>query len=525
MFSAWRSWSAATLACVCAGTAVGCVPSFNGNDPREPNVKTTAPASYANSGGDRTTSSAQKKWNEIFASSELHSLIQTALQNNQELNIQLQEIIIAQNEVSARKGEYLPKVSAGVGAGVERVGRNTSQGRSDDANGLPENLGNFEFGLRGSWEVDIWKKLRNAAKAAGVRYLATVEGRNFMMTQIISEIARAYYELVALDNRLDILKRNIEIQTNALEIVKLEKQAARVTQLAVQRFEAEVLKNRSRLWDVEQEKVQTENRINFLVGRYPQPVPRNGKEFTDPLPPALQMGMPSQLLENRPDVRQAELELEATKLDVKVAKAMFYPSLSLDADVGFRSFNAEHLVQTPESLVYNVAGNLTAPLLNRAAITAQYRTANAKQLQAVFNYEKTVLQAYTDVVNQMAMITNLQKSYELQTQQVETLARAVEVSNVLFTSARADYMEVLLTRRDSLDAQLELIDTRKRQLTSVVGIYQALGGGWRTGTPAGANGATGAGGATGNGGGATGNGGASGSGGGTGGGGGGGGGG
>jgi len=308
------------------------------------------------------------------------------------------------------------------------------------------------------------------------------KSQNFMATQIIAEIARSYYELIANDSQIEILQRNIEVQANALEVVKVQKQAARVTELAVQRFEAEVLKNKSRLSLVEQEKVQIENRINFLVGRYPQPVSRDSQAFKAPLPNDLQSGLPSQLLENRPDVRQAELELGAAKLDVKVAKAFFYPSLSIDAQVGYRSFNAAHLVTTPESVFYNLAGNLTAPLLNRAAITAQYRSANAKQLQAVFNYEKTILQAFTDVANQLAMIGNLQKSYDLRSQQVDTLARSVEISGLLFQSARADYMDVLLTRRDSLEAQLELVETRRRQFQTMVNVYQALGGGWRSGT-------------------------------------------
>ncbi|RYZ66281.1 MAG: TolC family protein, partial [Proteobacteria bacterium] len=313
------------------------------------------------------------------------------------------------------------------------------------------------------------------------RYLASVEGRNFMATQLVAEIARSYFDLVALDNELRVLQSNVEIQTNALEVVKLEKQAARVTELAVQRFEAEVLKTRSRLYDVEQERVQAENRINFLLGRYPQPVHRNAEDFKTTLPDTVEAGLPSELLENRPDVRQAELELAASKLDVSVAKAAFYPSLQIDAGVGYRSFNLSHLVATPESLVYNVGTGLTAPLLNRTAIAAQYRTANALQLQAVFHYEQTLLQAFTDVANQLAMMSNLHKSYELQSQQVDTLARSVEISNILFQSARADYMEVLLTRRDSLEAQVSLIETKKRQLQAMVDMYQALGGGWRGG--------------------------------------------
>jgi NodT family efflux transporter outer membrane factor (OMF) lipoprotein len=471
------------MACACFLTigAVGCVPSLNGNEPREPNKNVPGNFGAAGTTGP-AASSAQKKWGEFFSSSELRGLIETALKNNQELNIRLQEVIIAQNEAYARRGEYLPKVSAGVGAGVEHTPRFTSQGASDEATGLPVNLGNFTFGLMGSWEVDVWKKLRNAAQAAKLRTAATVEARNFLMTQIVAEIARSYYDLIALDNQLDVLKRFIEIQTKALEVVKLEKLAARVTELAVQRFEAEVMKNKSRLYGVEQEKVQAENRINFLVGRFPQPVGRTPEEFKAPLPNDMQSGLPSQLLENRPDVRQAELELEASKLDVKSAKAAFYPSLSIDAGVGYRSFNIEHLVTTPESLVLGAAGNLTAPLLNRNAITAQYRSANARQLQAVFNYERTLLQAFTDVANHLAMIQNLQKSYELQSQQVDTLARAADVSNILFVSARADYMEVLLTRRDSLEAEMELIETKKRQFQAMVNVYQALGGGWRSGT-------------------------------------------
>jgi outer membrane protein TolC len=308
--------------------------------------------------------------------------------------------------------------------------------------------------------------------------LATIEARNFVLTQVVAEIARAYYELIALDNQLAILNRNIALQTSALEVIKLQKIAARTTELAVQRFEAEVLKNRSRIFDVEQERVQTENRINFLVGRYPQPVARAASDFDAPLPAGVDTGLPAELLDHRPDVRQAALELEATKLDVEVAKAAFYPSLSLDAQVGYRSFNAAHLLTTPESLLYGVAGGLTAPLLNRAGIEAQYRSSNARQVQAVYNYERVLLQAFTDVVNQMSLLRNLQRNYELETRQVETLARAVETAGVLFQSARADYMEVLLTQRESLDAELDRLETKKRQFQAIVGIYQALGGGW-----------------------------------------------
>ncbi len=473
------------LCALACSLGAGCIPSLNGNPPREaskvvPKSFDRGEAASASAAPTPATKSlAEKHWTELFASPQLRGLVESALRSNRELSIQMQEIIVAQNEVTTKQGEYLPKLSAGAGVGVEKVGTYTSQGASDEATGLPKNLGNFTFGLTGSWEVDVWKKLRNSAKAADLRYLASIEARNFLVTQIVAEIARSYFDLVALDNKLEVLKKNVEVQASALEVVKLEKEAARVTELAVQRFEAEVQKNKARVYDVEQERIQTENRLNFLVGRYPQAVVREPRDFDAPLPGVVEAGLPSKLLENRPDVRQAELELEASKLDVKAAKAAFYPSLSIDASVGYRAFNVEHLVATPESLLYGIGGGITAPLLNRSAITAHYRTANARQLQAVFSYEKTLLQAFTDVVNQLSMIDNLGKGYQLQAQQVATLSRSVEIASVLFQSARADYMEVLLTRRDFLEAQMELVETKKRRLQAMVNVYQALGGGWR----------------------------------------------
>lgn len=471
-----RGWVASFVVVAALGL-VGCVPSLNGNDAREPNA--TLPE-HVGQGDDAGASAAAEKWLEFFDAPELRALIELALENNQELDIQLQEIIIARSEVDASEGEYLPSVRAEAGAGVEKVGHHTRSGVVDEHLGLPKHLGEFSFGLAASWEVDVWKKLRNAAKAADLRYLATIEGRKFVVTQIVAEIARSYFELIALDREIEVLERNVAIQEDALEVVRLQKEAARVTELAVRRFEAEVLKSRSRLYDLAQQRVFAENRINFLVGRFPQRVARDPKKLDEPLPVHPGAGLPSKLLENRPDVRRARLELEATKLDVEAAKAAFYPSLGIDVGVGYEAFNAAHLIATPASLAYGVLGRLSAPLLNRKAIAAQYRTANARQVQAVLEYERSLLQAFTDVHNQLLALQNLHESYDLQERQVQALTHSVEVSNVLFQSARADYMEVLLTRRDSLDAELELIETKTRQLHALVSLYQALGGGWRS---------------------------------------------
>lgn len=442
----------------------------------------TVPANYA--GLQDSTNTAKIKWKQFFTDPSLIALIDTALKNNQELNIMLQEINIAKNEIKARKGSYLPIVGVGLGAGVDKVGRYTSQGASDAVNYIapgtvvPDNLPNYMLGVNVSWEVDIWKKLRNSKNAAVARYLSSIEGKNFMVTNLIAEIASSYYELMALDNQLEILNKNIEIYQNSLEIVKLEKEAAKVTELAVRRFEAEVLKNQSRKFYIAQQITVTENRINFLVGRFPQPVSRNSKTFSDLVPDTIHAGLPSQLLENRPDIRQAEKELVASKLDVKSAKANFYPTLGISAGIGYNAFNPTYFLKTPQSLIYSLAGDLVAPLINRNAIKATYYSANAKQIQAVYNYERTILNAYTEIINQLSNINNLKKSYDLKAKQVQALTQSIDISTGLFKSARADYMEVLLTQRDALESRFELIETKMKQMNANVNIYKALGGGW-----------------------------------------------
>ncbi|MDR7211421.1 TolC family protein [Flavobacterium piscis] len=444
-----------------------------------------APESFGFAKTQDTANTSAILWNDFFKDKNLVDLIDVALKNNQELNITLQEIEIAKNDIRIRKGALLPTVGVRAGAGVEKAGRYTSQGAGDASTEImpgketPDPLGDFTIAAYANWEVDIWKKLRNSKKAAVTRYLATVEGKNFVVTNLIAEIADNYYELLALDSQLDIVKQNIQLQANALEIVKVQKEAARATELAVQKFQAEVWTSKSMEFEILQKIKEAENRINFLAGRYPQEIKREKTNFTELVPATVNSGIPSQLLQNRPDVKQAELELAAAKLDVKVARAEFYPSLDISAAVGVQAFNPSYLFTFPESVLYSLAGDLAAPLINRNAIKAEFSSANARQLQALYNYDRTVLNAYLEVSNQLSKIDNLQKGYDLKSQQVDALNKSIDISNDLFKSARVDYFEVLMTQRDALESKLELIDTKKEQLNAVVHVYRDLGGGWK----------------------------------------------
>lgn len=432
-----------------------------------------------------TLNTSAISWRTFFEDENLVSLIDSALENNKEINILLQKIVMAQNEIQVRKGEYLPFVKLGTSAELEKVGRFTRNGaveenlNIEEGKEFPEPLANFNVGLHVSWELDVWKKLRNAKKVAVMEYLATVEGKNLVVTNIVAEIANSYYELLALDNELKNLEKNINIQKDILEIIEDLKEAGRVNSLAIKRFEAEVKKNQSELYIVRQKIVETENKINFLVGRMPQKITRTSTNFIDTNPSIVNAGIPSQLLENRPDIRKAELELAASKLNIKVARANFYPSFGINGRLGYESFDAKNLLKMPSSLLYSLAADAVAPLLNRNAIKANYENANAQQTAAVYEYEQTLLNAYQEVTNQLSNIENLNKSYDLKKQQVASLTESISIANQLFQSARADYMEVLLTQRDALEARNELIHTKKEQFIAMILLYKALGGGWK----------------------------------------------
>ena len=440
------------------------------------------PEKYGSAEND-TINTGKLKWNDYFSDPNLQTLINQSLQNNQELNIVLQEIEMSKNEINARKGEYLPSVGLKAGAGVDKVSRYTNIGAMEanteiePGKEMPDPMFDFGVGVQAKWETDIWGKLHNATRAQVQRYLASIEGKNFMVTHLISEIADSYYELLALDNELVILNQNIKIQNNALEIIKDLKKNARSNELAVQRFEAQVLKTQGMQYDIQQKIVETENKINYLVGRFPQTVERTQNSFDSIVPQTVYGGIPSELLENRPDIKQAEYELAAAKLDIKSAKARFYPSLDLAAGVGLQAFNPTYIIK-PESFLFSLAGELTAPLINRRAIKAAYYNANARQVQAVYHYEQTVLGAYIEVANQLSKIHNLENSVGIKTKEVNALTKSIDISNDLFKYARADYMEVLLTQRDALESKFELVEKKVNQLKATVAVYRALGGGW-----------------------------------------------
>ncbi|MGI2323915.1 MULTISPECIES: TolC family protein [unclassified Methylococcus] len=435
-------------------------------------------------GPTEKSNSAIIKWNDFFEDENLLNLLEIAVANNKDVNIMMQRISAAENEIQARRGAYLPFIRTGAKAGGEKPGDYTFNGAVERnlplaGNPFPTFVGDYQFGLTSTWELDIWRKLRNATEVAMLEYMATMEGKNFLITNLVAEVAHSYYELVTLDNQLENLDQNIAIQQDALRIVKELQKFARADALAVKRYEAEVAKNQSKRYEIKQEIVVVENRINYLLGRTPQPIRRTSSGFLDLEPKLINTGIPSQLLLNRPDIRKAELELAAAQLNIEVARAEFFPSFGIRAGVGFDAFAMKYLINTPESLAAYVAGELVAPLVNKNAIIANFKTANVKQVEAAFEYEKSIINAYVEVLNQISNIENTRKSFNLKKDQVDHLVKSIDISIQLFKSARTFYLDVLTTQRDALEAKRELIETKQKQVFAMVDLYKSLGGGWR----------------------------------------------
>jgi len=484
----------AAIACGMLLVLPGCLPALRSPFPAQPLQQDySLPPGFIGANG--AENSAQVPAREFFTDPNLTSLIDQALVGNLQLKILFEDIAIANNEVMRRRGAYFPFFTLGGLAGFRKVSIYTLEGSDTYSNALPglppvgtgvptttfpNPLGEFFLpAVDFTWQVDIWRQLRNARDAQIRRWMSTVDGRNYFVTRVVAEIAENYYALMALDARMQNLDSVIAIQEQSLKIAEARMAGVRSTALGVQRFLAEVRKNQSEKRIISQQIIETENRINFLCGRYPQRVERNPAGFINLPLPRLSVGVPPQLLQNRPDIREAERKLQAAGLDVDVARKNFYPRLDITGGVGYEAYNAKYLYLTPQSLVYGVAGGLVGPLINRTAIRADYQNANAKQLQALYDYQRILLNAFIEVVNQVNGVQNYTDSITLKSQQVRALERSVDIANLLFQNARIEYIDVLFAQRDMWQGRRDLIDTKLQQMTSMVDTYQALGGGWQ----------------------------------------------
>ena len=460
--------------------AWSCAPSIK---PSQPTFTALPDAFSANT--DSSISAEQPGWKMFFKDKYLVGLIDSALVANFDLNIALQRIKAAESDVLLTKGALLPTVDVNVSGSLRRFGLYTMDGAGNVTTDItpgrivPANLPDYFVGLQTAWEVDVWGKLKNRKKSAAARVLASVEGRNLITTELVAEIANLYYELLALDRAGNVVSLTYQIQQDALEVVRVQKSAAATNELAVEQFEARLYNLQALYQNVLLEIAQTENRINLLMGRYPQRIARDTTSFTAESLVAFQTGVPSQMLRNRPDIRQAEMELLATKADIASARAAFYPSLAITGSAGFQAFNPSYLLRSPESFAFGLFGGIVGPLVNRAALKADFNRSSAAQQEALAQYQKTIFSGFSEVYNEMVRMDSFKKIEELKSNESSVFNRSIGTSTELFRAGRATYVEVLLAQQNALQATLDLIDARKFQYQTSINLYKALGGGWR----------------------------------------------
>lgn len=417
------------------------------------------------------------RWQEFFTDPLLVDLIETALENNFDLLTAVQRIEMARATYTVTRGAFLPSLNGVASANVGNVNQNMV-GNADQDQRMNNIRDEYFIGVQSSWEADIWGRLKSQKQAAYSRFLASERGKHLVTTAIVAEIARLYYELLAVDNELEVVRKNIGLQDMALEIINIQKIGGRATELAVQQFTAQLLRTKALEKEKEQRVIELETQINLLMGRYPQHIPREKDISELALPPTIHEGVPSTLLLNRPDIQQAELELNASEADLQAARAAFLPSVSISPYVGFNALGTATLFQTPESLAAGFLGGVTAPILARHRIRAGFNRSIAQRAAAYYNYQKMIITGYGEVVNNIRAIDNLEKVYALREEEVEVLLNAVSTSNVLFSSGYASYLEVITAQKSVLEAELELANIKKGIFHSVIGLYNALGGGW-----------------------------------------------
>lgn len=441
---------------------------------------TAAPADSLGAGG--------RAWQQFYQDSALTALIGSALRQNLDLRVAVQRVELARADYLERRGALYPTVSAGGTLGLDHYGRYTLSGVGNYDTNLSQNVGtdrqvatgltpDFFLGFRSSWEVDIWGKLRSRRRAAYLRLLASEQGRNLVVTNLVAEVARNYYELLTLDNQLAVVQRNTKLQQEALRLMRIQKQAGRATELAVQQFAAQTLRTESLAYEARQRITETETRLNQLLGRYPQPITRGTSLPEAGLVGRLGVGIPAAALRHRPDVRQAEAELGAGDADIVAAQAAFLPSLTLTPYLGLNSFNYSQLFN-PASVAYGVVGGLAGPILNRAQQRADLRRAAAGRNEAYYRYQQALQAGYREVVIGLRGLENYRAVADLRAREAAQLRSAIATANELYLAGYASYLEVVTAQRSALDAELNLANARRDQLLQGVLLYQALGGGW-----------------------------------------------
>ncbi len=430
----------------------------------------------------------QLVFSQFFPDQQLASFIDSAMKYNTDLQVALQRVLTAEARLAARRGALAPSLDGVISGSADRYGDYTLNGVGNFDTNLSPNIDkdrkipvrpttDLFIGLRSNWEIDVWGKLKHLKKAALADVLATREAKQFVVTNLVARLTQGYYHLLALDTELAIVGRNVRLQEDALEIVKVQKEGGRATELAVQQFAAQVLNTRAIEYTLLQERVALENELNTLAGNYPQTIQRDTSMLQAVRTATIATGVPASLLSNRPDIRQYEWQLQAARENVGAARKAFLPSLVISPYIGLNAFTPGLLLKGASG-TYGLLGGITTPFLKQGELRAQYTMANAANREAVYQYQQSLLDAYSEVVTNMSAVENFKRSYHLKHQEVTQLQAAVVTARDLYLSGYANYLEVITAQKNVLEAELQLARQQQDIIVAQVQLYRSLGGGW-----------------------------------------------
>lgn len=419
-----------------------------------------------------SVSIADVSWKTLFTDSYLQGYIEEGLQNNMDVRIAIQQMVAAEAYAKQGKAGYLPTLSVGSNYTRQEFSENSQFGSI-----FSGGLDTYDITANLSWEADIWGKIRSNKRATQAAYLQSVAGHQAVKTQLISSIASTYYTLLALDAQFAVTKQTIATRESGVETIKALKEAGQVTQIAVDQNIALYNNARALQVDIETAIFKAENTLSILLGKSPQAFERSTLDLQK-IDEDVTLGVPATLLTNRPDVMAAEYNLINAFELTNVARSNFYPSLTLTASGGFQSLELDKLLNA-NSLFATIVGGLTQPLLNQRKLKTQKEVALAQQEQALLQFKKTLLIAGSEVSNALFTYESETKKFEFRKNEVEALRTAEANSEELLNNGFANYLDLLTARQSALSAELNVIDSKLQQLTTVVSLYEALGGGWK----------------------------------------------
>ncbi|TDO83037.1 NodT family efflux transporter outer membrane factor (OMF) lipoprotein [Flavobacterium chryseum] len=422
-----------------------------------------------------STTIADMPWQSVFKDAKLNALIQKGLDQNLNLKNAIENIVQARATLRQSKLAYYPTLN--VDANVTRTKQSEAGLNFPAGININTLTTTYKLGLSTSWEADIWGKLSSSKRSAFASYLATDAARQAIQTQLISDIANNYFLLLAYDKQLEITKETLESRIKNVETIKSLKEGAIVTGAAVvqseaNRYAAEVL-----IPDLKQSIRETENALNILMGQAPGEIDR-GVLGDQQIPENIAIGLPSQLLQNRPDVRQAELNFRVAFESTNLARTYFYPSLTLTASGGFSNLQLTDFFTN--SVFYSIIGGLTQPLFNHGINKARLTTAQSQQIQALNNFQQSLLVAGQEVSNSLYAYQMAVEKQDSRAKQIESLTKAVDFTQQLLEySSATNYTDVLTSQQNLLAAQLSGVNDNLQKLQALVDLYRALGGGWK----------------------------------------------